>query len=71
VKFDDVLRAYDVADFNLRVRMYFRERPKLCQKEKSSHYWALFYAWKETFRMSGKTSQEGIDANNSVSPERE
>lgn len=54
MEFDNVLLAYDVADFNLRVRKYFMERPKLSEKEKRSHYWALFYAWKESFRKVGK-----------------
>jgi len=53
VEFDDVLLAYDVADFNGRVRKYFMERPKLSEKEKRSHYWALLYAWKESFSKVG------------------
>lgn len=53
MEFDDVLLAYDVADFNGRVRKYFMERPKLSEKEKRSHYWALLYAWKESFSKVG------------------
>lgn len=54
MEFDDVLLAYDVADFNLRVRRYFMERPKLSKEERRSHYWALFYKWRESFSKAGK-----------------
>jgi hypothetical protein len=49
LEFKDVVECRDVAEFHLFVRRYFRERAIFNLKEKRSHFWALFYAWRESF----------------------
>lgn len=51
MEFEDVVtQSSDVESFNRNVRRYLQERSDLSQKERRSHYWALFYAWKESFK---------------------
>jgi len=52
MEFDDVVNCKDVAEFNLFVRQYLAERGLVADgKHEATRktYWALFYAWKESF----------------------
>lgn len=50
--FEDVVKCRDVAEFNLFVGQYLAERGLVADgKHEATRktYWALFYAWKESF----------------------
>lgn len=52
MEFDDVVNCKDVAEFNLFVRQYLAECGLVADgKHEATRrtYWALFYAWKESF----------------------
>ena len=52
MEFDDVVNCKDVAEFNLFVHQYLAERGLVADgKHEATRktYWALLYAWKESF----------------------
>jgi len=62
MEFDEVVtKSFDVASFNQNVRAYLEERPELSQEERSKHYWALFYTWRESMYASRKDNELDFD----------
>jgi hypothetical protein len=49
LEFKDVVKCRDVVEFHLFARRYFRDRAIFDLKEKHKHFWALFYAWRDSF----------------------
>lgn len=48
MEFEDVSNSENVEEFNKNVREYLEERSSLSKEERRSHYWALFYSWRDS-----------------------
>jgi len=48
VIFDDIVKARDIQEFNKLVRRYLEDQNIEDPEERRRHYWAAFYAWKES-----------------------
>ena len=53
MEFDEVVKnSESVKELNENIRAYLKERNLQDTEEGTKHYWALFYAWKESIQFS-------------------